>query len=70
MMSCEIASAAAGHPGGGARLHHIMQTLPTLCLPRANQARQIWAVGSGVTLLLLDFITFFFNTCSFLVNLF
>lgn len=28
-MSCEIASAAAGHPGGGARLHDIMQALPT-----------------------------------------
>lgn len=27
-MSCEIASAAAGHPGGGARLHHIMQAIP------------------------------------------
>lgn len=32
MMSCEIASAAAGHPRGGARLHHIMQAFPEITM--------------------------------------
>lgn len=57
MMSCEIASAAAGHPGGGASLHTLCRLsplLPVLVLIRHVESGR-W---EGAVLLLVGFIAF------------